>query len=425
MSAEWRNGYAAVAEYLFGLKPRGKKLGIDRMRPLAAELGHPERAVPVVHVAGTNGKGSVSAMIEAVLRTAGWRVGLFTSPHLVHLGERVQVNREPLTEAEIVAYAGELDAVADRVARRDGAEDRPSFFEFMTAMGLLQFSRKRCDIAVIEVGLGGEFDATNIVMPEVGVITSIGLDHCEWLGQTIELIAKAKAGIVKPGVPVVMGRVPPEAEQVIRATAEARGAQVFSVREEFGEDLARYPTTNLAGDYQRWNAATATLALRALGPRWQITSERLREGLHAVAWPGRWQRTRVGEREVVLDASHNPEGAAVLEANLARLKADTGRAPVVVLGVLGVERARPLVASVSRHAKEIWLVVPDQPRASGHAELEALVPKNFDGRVVRGQIDEIFPGGDVCAIGAEGDVVVVTGSVYLVGDVMARIGARA
>src|SRR5688572_20937397 len=124
MSAEWRNGYAAAAEYLFELKPKGKKLGIDRMRPFAAELGQPERAVPVVHVAGTNGKGSVSAMIEAGLRAAGWRVGLFTSPHLVHVGERVQVNRVALSDAEIVDYVRELDAAADRVAARDGAENR-------------------------------------------------------------------------------------------------------------------------------------------------------------------------------------------------------------------------------------------------------------------------------------------------------------
>jgi dihydrofolate synthase/folylpolyglutamate synthase len=424
MSAHAGSGYASVAEYLFGLKPKGKKLGIDRMRPFAAELGQPERAVPVVHVAGTNGKGSVSAMIEAVLRGAGWRVGLFTSPHLVHMGERVQVNRVALSDAEIVDNVRELDAAADRVATREGAENRPSFFEFMTAMALLQFSRMRCDVAVIEVGLGGEFDATNIVMPEVSVITSIGLDHCEWLGDTIEKIAEAKAGIVKRGVPVVIGRVPEAAERVIRRVAAERQARVVSVREEFGDEIERYPRTNLEGDYQRWNAGTAALALRELGLRWRVTSERIQAGLNEVTWPGRWERRRIGGRDVVLDASHNPEGAAVLETNLARLVKETEKKPIVVLGVLGAERARALVAAVCRYAKAIWLVVPEQPRASGYAELEALVPAEFSGRLVRSSVETIFPRGDVCAIGDADDVVVVTGSIYLIGEVMARLARR-
>jgi len=228
-----RAGYRALVERLFALKPRGRSLGIDRMRPFAAALGHPERKVPVLHVAGTNGKGSVAAMLEAILRSAGWRVGLYTSPHLVHLGERVQVNRERLTEEEIMAFARELGPVAERIAREKGDELRPSFFEWMTAMAFLQFERQRCDVAVVEVGLGGEFDGTNIVDPELSVITSIGLDHCEWLGDSIEGIARAKAGIIKPGRPVVMGRIPAEAERVVRETAEQRGARCVSVREVF------------------------------------------------------------------------------------------------------------------------------------------------------------------------------------------------
>lgn len=413
---------AAAADYLFGLKPRGTKLGIDRMRLLAAKLGNPERAVPCVHVAGTNGKGSVSAMIEAILRAAGWRVGLYTSPHLVHVGERVQVNRERLSDREVAELVRELDPVADAVAREAGAEDRPSFFEFMTAMAFLQFARKRCDVAVIEVGLGGEFDATNVVAPEVSVITSIGLDHCEWLGRTIEDIARAKAGIIKPGRPVVMGRVPGEAERVIRGRAKELGAPLVSVREVFGEDTAGYPATRLGGDYQRWNAATAMLAARALAPRWRVTGEAIVRGLEGVTWPGRWQRVRLGGRTVVLDASHNPEGAAVLEGNLAALANEFGGRIVVIVGVLGGERAEPLLAAIARHAREIHLVVPKQPRACGHAELEALVPADFGGRVVRATVESVFPGGPRCAVGGAGDVVVVTGSIYLLGEVLTQIG---
>jgi dihydrofolate synthase/folylpolyglutamate synthase len=414
----------ALAEYLFGLRPRGQKYGLDRMRLLAAELGHPERATPVVHVAGTNGKGSVAAMLEAILRAAGWRVGLFTSPHLVQVGERVQVGRVPLSASELAAYVTELDPVADRIAARVGAEDRPSFFEFMTAMALLEFARKRCDIAVLEVGLGGEFDATNIVTPEVSVITSIGLDHCEWLGHTIEQIAKAKAGIVKPGRPVVVGRLPAEAERVVREMATARQAPVISVRERFGDSVERCPETSLAGEYQRWNAATAMLAAQTLGDAWRIDEATARRGLREVSWPGRWERRTIGGRIVILDASHNPEGAEALERNLAELVRGTGRKPVVVVGVLGTDRARPLLAAIARHAAEIHLVVPNQPRATGFAALEGLIPAEFQGARVRTTVNECFPGGDVCAAGNAADVVVVTGSIYLLGEVMTQLASK-
>src|SRR6478736_8910770 len=190
--------YLAVKEYLYALKAGGVKFGIDRMRRLVAELGHPQRSYPVIHVAGTNGKGSVSAMIESILRTAGRRTGLYTSPHLVKLGERVQVDRRLLTEDEIVAYARELQPVAARAAEF-APDEHATFFEFMTAMAFLQFQRRQVDVGIVEVGMGGRLDATNVVQPEVAVITSIGLDHCAELGDTVEKIAAEKAGIIKPG----------------------------------------------------------------------------------------------------------------------------------------------------------------------------------------------------------------------------------
>ncbi len=413
-------GYAAVTEYLFALKARGGKFGIDRMTALAAALGHPERAVPCLHVAGTNGKGSVTAMLDAILHAAGWKTGMYTSPHLVRLGERVQVERRPLSEAEIVEYVRELRPVAERLGAAN-ADDHPSFFEFMTAMALLQFARRRCDIAVIEVGLGGRLDATNIVVPEVSVITSIGLDHCEFLGERLEQIAAEKSGIIKAGRPVVMGRVPPEAEATIRRIAAERGSRLTSVAEHFGEDLAGYPPTNLEGDYQRWNAATATLAARELGARWRIDEAAITRGLTQVDWPGRWQRVRLAGRLAILDASHNPEGAQVLASNLEHLVAETGRKPIVITGVLGAVRARPLLETIARHAAEIHLVVPQQARACGYAELEALLPAGFAGRIVRATVAGLFPDPHTCTAGGPDDVVVVTGSIYLLGEVMARI----
>jgi len=412
--------YTATQDYLFSLKAKGVKFGVDRMRLLVAGIGHPELATPVVHLAGTNGKGSVAALLEAVFSSAGWRTGLYTSPHLVKLGERVQVGRQILTEDEIVAYTWELQPIAEAVSQ-GSPDDHPSFFEFMTAMAFLQFARKRCDIAIIETGLGGRLDATNVVVPEVAVITSIGLDHCEMLGDTLEKIAAEKAGIIKPGKPVVMGRLPPEAEGVIRRVATQQGAPVFSVREVFGEEIANYPKTAFEGDYQRWNAATAVLVARCMDPRWALSEEIVTRGLVSASWPGRWQRTTIGGRPLILDASHNPEGAGVLDAQLRAVVVETGRKPVVVTGVLGAARARPLLETISRYASEIHLVMPQQSRASGFEELEALIPKTFTGRVVRATVAGVFPDAANCTVGGPADIVVVTGSIYLLGEVMARI----
>ncbi len=412
--------YAAVQEYLFSLKAKGLKFGIDRMRVLGEALGHPERHYPVLHIAGTNGKGSVSAMLDAILHAGGWQTGLYTSPHLVKLGERVQVNRQLLTEAEITAYVDELRPVAAQVAR-EAADDHPSFFEFMTAMAFLQFARRRVDVAVVEVGLGGRLDATNVVQPEVTAITSIGFDHCDMLGDRLELIAAEKAGIIKPGRPVVIGRMPAEAEAIIRAIAAERHAPVISVRAEFGEAIDRYPRTILEGDYQRWNAATATLVARQLPARWRLDDGAIARGLMQANWPGRWQKMAVGGRPLILDASHNPEGAQVLDANLARLVAETGRKPVIVTGALGEFRARALLEVIGRHAREIHLAIPHQARACSFAELEHCLPANFGGRVSHTTVAEAFPSPDRCTIGGGEDTVVVTGSIYLIGEVFERL----
>ncbi|HYC71147.1 MAG TPA: folylpolyglutamate synthase/dihydrofolate synthase family protein [Opitutaceae bacterium] len=427
--------YAAATDYLYALKTTGVRFGIDRMGRLAEALGHPERSYPVIHVAGTNGKGSVSAMLDAIFHAAGWRTGLYTSPHLVKLGERVQVDRQLLTEAEILAYTNELRPVAERLGGL-GPDEHPSFFEFMTAMAFLQFRRRGVEIGIVEVGLGGRLDATNVVAPDVAVISSIGLDHTEQLGDRIELIAREKAGIIKPGRPVVIGRLPSEAEEVIRAIAAGRGSPVHSVRSEYGDDLDRYPETNLEGDYQRWNAATATLAAGVFAERWNATSGRDRNaparraapsrddiarGLHRVSWPGRWQRTAIGGRLLILDASHNPEGARVLESNLARLRAEIGRKPVIVTGMLGAFRAKPLLEVLARHAKQIHLTPPHQARASSYEELEACAPAAARDLLRRAAIEDVFPGPDRCTVGEADDVIVVTGSIYLIGEVLARI----
>jgi dihydrofolate synthase/folylpolyglutamate synthase len=413
--------YSAVQDYLFSLKAKGMKYGLDRMRLFSKELGSPERACPCLHVAGTNGKGSVASMLESILAHAGFKTGLYTSPHLVRLGERVQVNRVLLTEEEIISFVNELAPVAKKILLEGGSDDEPSFFEFMTAMAFLQFKRKKTDINIIEVGLGGKLDATNIVEPEVSIITSIGLDHCEMLGDTLEKIASEKAGIIKPGKPVVIGRMPYEAEKVIREIAHSLGSKLISVREVYGDDITRYPETRLAGDYQRWNAATATLACQLLGEKWNITEKKIQDGLAHVSWSGRWEKINLNGRPLILDASHNPEGASVLESNLAELVTHTNQPLAIITGSLGIARASALLTTVSRYAKDIYLVVPNQSRACTFEQLEALIPASFKGNIYRSTVESLFPNPKTCTAGKPGDLVIVTGSIYLLGEVMARI----
>ncbi|MDR1789518.1 MAG: bifunctional folylpolyglutamate synthase/dihydrofolate synthase [Opitutaceae bacterium] len=426
MAVSDRTDFAAAREWLLSLKAGGVRFGVDRMALLAAELGHPEDKVPAAHIAGTNGKGSVAAMLEAILRGEGLRTGLYTSPHLVGLGERVQVNRAPLAERALAAYAGELGPVVERLGRRH-AGDRPSFFEVMTAVAFLEFARRGCDAAVVETGLGGRLDATNILKaPVVSVITSIGLDHCEFLGDSLAGIAREKAGIIKEGGRVVLGRLPEEAERVARQVAAAKGARVWSVREAFGGEVSGCPETNLEGEHQRWNAAAALLAARRMAEAGiflnGFSEERARESLKRVVWDGRWQRLDAGGRTVVLDAAHNAEGAAALDANLRRLVAETGQRPVMVMGATGAARARALLEVAARRASAIVLVEPAQERACGFGELEGIL--RGLGAVPparRGRVGALF-GRGVCRVEAPAGVpVVVSGSIYLVGEALALL----
>ncbi len=418
--------YEETVAKLQSLRNHGSRFGIDRMRELDAALGAPSRAFPAIHVAGTNGKGSTCAMIEAVQRAHGRTTGLYTSPHLVRLGERVQINRRALSERAILAYCEELFPVAESQGRRD-PELAPSFFEFMTAMAFLSFAREPVEVAVVEVGLGGRLDATNILeKPLVTVITSIGFDHMDLLGDTLGKIAAEKAGILKPGVPLALGLVPPEAEAVIRARAAQLGVVVHSVRERYrfspeaGIDLPEPPETNLSGDHQRANAALALLACELASGALPFDEATARRALTRVDWSARWQTFELSDRRrLILDVAHNEEGARALESNLARLAREG--APIhAVVGVLGLDRAAPLLAGVARHAASITLVRPDNERACTLEELSACVPSGFPGTVRQGRLEEIFPSKGVCAHGEPGSVVVVAGSVYLAGEVLAR-----
>jgi len=412
--------YASTKAYLHGLQSTGAKYGIDHMRQLAARLGHPERAYPVIHVAGTNGKGSVCAMLDAMYQRMGLTVGLYTSPHLVFLGERVQVNRQPLSPEELCRYVELVRPHAEAMAKADPI-NIPSYFEFMTAAAFLRFKDAKVDLALIEVGLGGRLDATNVVQPQLCIITSIGFDHMDFLGDTLGKIAMEKAGIIKPGVPVVIGRLPPEAEVAIRAVAKEHRAPVHSVREVFGENIENYPNTRLAGSHQRVNAATATLATRVLQKQFPVTDAALESALAEVDWPARWQKFSLTDgRTLILDASHNLEGALTLDENLTALRRETARAPIMIIGALGEHRAKALLDVAACHAREIILLQPNQPRATSFEVLEKLIPTNFAGKVHRGKVAEAFPKPGECALGQSGDTIVATGSIYLLGEILER-----
>lgn len=423
MSSVFRD-FAEVRDYLYGLRSHGAKYGIDRMRLLVERLGHPERSYPLIHVAGTNGKGSTVAILESVLRAAGYRTGMFTSPHLIYQGERVQVNREILPHQEIVRYTNELRPVAEAMGAKD-PDDHPSFFEFMTAMAFLRFAERAVDVAIIETGLGGRLDATNVVQPDLCVVTSIGMDHTELLGETLEAIAGEKAGILKAGVPVVLGCLPAVAERVIRERARTLHCSVFSVPERFGSDRSTYPHCGLAGENQRINAATAVLALECLSARFSISPESLKKGLSEVVWAGRWDTRMVAGRPLILDATHNEEGVPFLRAQLAALVARTGRRPTVVTGVLGDRRAGALLPAIAEWAGEILLLRPKQPRASSWESMEAVIPAHFGGAVKRCSIEELFPAPGRTTVGSIGETIVATGSIYLIGEILEAISCVA
>lgn len=410
--------YPAVKAFLYSLKHHGAKYGIDRMRLLAERLGNPQDLFPCIHIAGTNGKGSVSAMLEAVYRENGFRTGMYTSPHLVRQGERIQVERRIMKEERIAELTRVLYPQARCLAEAN-PEDHPSFFEFMTAMAFMEFAEEEVDLGIIETGLGGRLDATNIVRPILSVITSISYDHVDILGDTLGKIASEKAGIIKPGVPVVMGLVPEEAESVIRETARDRGAPLYSVRERFsGID---YPETNLEGAFQRHNAATATLSAEVLRSRFPVDEALRNEALKRVSWPGRWQRIEAPEGLLILDATHNPEGCEALEDNFRKLVEATGEKPDVAVGTLGSYRVRPLMQAVTKYARNLHLLQPRQPRAADYEALSREIPDTFSGRVVPTSIPELFPVQGLCKWKGEAATLVVTGSIYLVGEVADRL----
>jgi dihydrofolate synthase/folylpolyglutamate synthase len=365
------------------------------MHALTAALGHPERRLKFIHLAGTNGKGSTAAFVESILREAGHCTGLYTSPHLVSVRERLQVNGAEVMPEDFARVLSQLRVVAEK------ENLTVSFFEALTAAALIHFAETNVEWVVWETGLGGRLDATNIVTPEVCVITSIGWDHMEFLGNTLGQIAAEKAGILKPGVSVVCGTLPDEARDVIEARAEALGCRVIEAG-TVPEDWS----VGLCGAFQRGNAACAWRVTNIIKP--DLTEEIIRRGLSRAHWPGRFQILRE-QPPLVLDGAHNPEGAKVLAAAW-RERFGEARAHLVTGAVRGKEHAR-MYAALSEVVEQVTLVPLASDRSVPTAEL-----RNFfaDKSVTEAEgLADVWP-----SILKAKEPVLVAGSLFLIGEAL-------
>ena len=307
-----------AVDRLFALEQFGIKLGLENIRCLLDELGHPEQAWPSIHIAGTNGKGSVAAMVERALRAAGRKTGRYTSPHLDRIEERVALDGQDVDTGTFEAVTGQVLDAVDRLRERGALTVSPTFFEVSTAVAFEIFRRRGVNAAVIEVGLGGRFDATNVVSPAVTAITSIAFDHERHLGHTLSEIAFEKAGIAKPGVPLVVGRLPQEAAGRVAEVAAAVGAPIVDAHARSKQRTRTPITPALAGRHQLDNAAVAIAILECWSDRVShVSAEDIEAGLTKCDWPARLEWLSLpGRGRVLLDAAHNPAGAQVLASYL-------------------------------------------------------------------------------------------------------------
>ena len=418
--------YASAIDYLYGLQQHGIKLGLETMQALMARLGHPQRRYRILHIGGTNGKGSTAAITAAILQASGVHVGLYTSPHLVEYRERIRVNGEMITEGRVAALIDRLRGVSD------GLE--PTFFEATTALAFLHFAEAGLDMAVFEVGLGGRFDATNVVDPVACAITTIALDHQEYLGGTEEAIAFEKAGIVKPAVPVVTGRIGAQALAVISRIAEDRGAPLWKLGEDFRVDGAgpeRFTyrgkaqtleglSCTLAGRHQLDNAACALALLEAAGERAeQVHEPVIRLGLQAVRWEGRLECI---DRDpvVVLDGAHNPAAATALAGYLREYAHDhAGARIILVLGMMRDKDYVSFVKSFQSLVSEIILTQASLARSATVRELRASL-----GGWTQPIFDAPSPAAALALARTHAtarDMICVTGSLMLLGELKAAV----
>ena len=404
--------YAESVQFLYSLgnEIQTAKFGLERISLLLDAIGNPQRAGRFVHVAGTNGKGSTCAMIEAGFRASGVRTGLYTSPHLVEPTERIRIAGRPISEAQFAHACTEIHEIAQRMLACGELDLHPTYFETVTAMAFLLFAREQLDTVVLEVGLGGRLDATNVVTPALSVITLVDFDHQAFLGDTLAKIAAEKAGILKPGIPAVFAEQPEQAETVLRA--HAKGPYTLT-REWAIRDLAIDARGSsfrmrdlkivcpLAGRHQVENARTAAIALHQLG----ISTR----GIAQTNWPGRLERVS-DQPEIILDGAHNPAGTRALVNYIGEFYA--GRRVWIVYGVMRDKAAPEMAAMLFPLAHRVILTAPANSRA--------MAPENIPGpgaTVTHTVADAVA----LIQGAGESDVVFITGSLFVVGEARALL----
>jgi dihydrofolate synthase/folylpolyglutamate synthase len=411
--------------YALGNEIKTAKLGLERIARVLDALGDPQRQIRFVHVAGTNGKGSTCAMIESALRAAGKRTGLFTSPHLAEPTERIRIDGRPVSADRFTDAFDRIHRVVEQLIAANAIDLHTTYFETVTAMAMLIFAAEPVDIVVLEVGLGGRLDATNVVLPELCVITPVDFDHEAFLGRSLQEIAGEKAGILKGGVPAVFARQRPEAAAVLDRRAaqlsipvartaawpitelalDARGSRFLMS----GERELRI-TCPLAGEHQVENAATAALALTRLG----ISESAIEEGIARAEWPGRLER--VSEHpEIILDGAHNPAGARALAAYIERFYA--GRRVRLIYGAMRDKAIDEIAGILFPLAQQVIVTAPRQARALA-PEAIVQVAEHPDLKIAPDlpQALALFRAG-----AAPDDVVFITGSLFLVAEARALL----
>lgn len=424
--------YQECLNYLEQLARFGIKLGLENIRLLLEELGSPQNSFPSILVAGTNGKGSVCAMIQSALQKHGLKVGLYTSPHLVRVEERIRINHELIPPSDFCQILSYLRKKVDELLSLGRLTFPPTYFELLTALAFLYFSREKVDLAVLEVGLGGRLDATNVVTPLVSVITTISRDHTEHLGSTIKKIAAEKAGIIKPGVPVICGENRPEALEVIASKAKKEGSPLIRVfgRGKFFEISSHNAPSylyyhngekyffrpGLPGKHQARNAAIAIAALSVLKDKWRsLIREKIIEGIEDVIWEGRLEK--IGERpEVYIDGAHNEEGARAIRLFLKK------KAPgkiILVFGILKDKAIRRVARQLFPLARKVFITSIPSPRAAKPEEIFRLTHDLNDQIIIEPDCLRALRLAQEEA-GQHG-LVLLTGSLYLVGEIKKRL----
>lgn len=417
--------YESAIEYLYGLQWHGIKLGLDNPRALLARAGNPHLSFRTAHIAGTNGKGSTSAMLCHLLMRSGLRTALFVSPHMLSFTERISVDMAQISRDEVVEYASRVRGLAEGMA--------PTFFEVVTAMAMLYFRDRAADAAVFETGMGGRLDATNIIAPEVAAITPIGMDHAEFLGDTIEKVASEKAGIIKKGVPVVSAAQSPDAARVIAEAASAAGAQLYIEGDQFHALNIRPDSTGvtfdyasdtlsakgvrvpLFGSYQARNAALAIKCAELMGAASAITPD----AFEALRWPGRLQRA-ADSPPTYIDGAHNPPAARALASELSRAEGFEGLA--LVMGVMKDKDVSGIVRPLLPLASEVFFCAPAYGRAAKPAELAAIARAAGCAATIHA-MDSVADA--IAAARATGRTVLVAGSFYTAGEAFEALGMSA